>query len=247
MALVWSKKLSGQHYEVRSAGKTLRLYTNGIFHSQWNPNKRLSGHLWDLLSLPLLLKPDITECNRILMLGVGGGAAINCLSSILPSAKIEGVDLDSTHLHIAQKYFSCSGDNIQLFNDDAYNFVRKDTVKYDLVIDDIFSGSENDESDPRRAIEFNTDWLSKIDFRLNRKGVLVANFEDEKQAKKACSLARNSNFPSRYIFSSRLYENRICAFLKEQTTLRNFKKNLSDTLNLKEQKLIEDNFSIRRL
>lgn len=52
MAIVWSRQLSGVHYEVRSAGNSLRLYTDGVFHSQYNPCRLITGHVWDLLMLP---------------------------------------------------------------------------------------------------------------------------------------------------------------------------------------------------
>ena len=49
MAIVWQDTRDGTHYQVRTAGKTLRLYTDGVLHSQYNPVKRLTGSVWDLL------------------------------------------------------------------------------------------------------------------------------------------------------------------------------------------------------
>ncbi len=37
MAVLWQKKTAGQHYEVRTAGNSRRLYKNGVCHSQFNP------------------------------------------------------------------------------------------------------------------------------------------------------------------------------------------------------------------
>ncbi|QKQ25565.1 hypothetical protein [Candidatus Reidiella endopervernicosa] len=57
MALLWYRKEGESRYEVRSAGATRRLYTNGVFHSQYNPNRPISGSVWGLLMLPALYYP----------------------------------------------------------------------------------------------------------------------------------------------------------------------------------------------
>ncbi len=75
MAIVWSKKVAETRYEVRSAGSPLRLYTDGVFHSQYNPEQLLTGHVWDLLMLPAFFYPKNT-IKRVLVLGVGGGAVV---------------------------------------------------------------------------------------------------------------------------------------------------------------------------
>ena len=56
MAIVWQRKIKGRDYQVRSAGKSLRLYTEGVFHTQYNPDHLLSGGIWDLLALPALMR-----------------------------------------------------------------------------------------------------------------------------------------------------------------------------------------------
>ena len=52
MALLWERRVEGTLYQVRSAGRTRRLYTNGVFHSQYNPVRPVTGSVWDLLLLP---------------------------------------------------------------------------------------------------------------------------------------------------------------------------------------------------
>ena len=70
MAIVWSRSAGGNQYEVRSAGQSIRLYKNGVFHSQWNPNRPLAGGVWDLLFIPALFADR--QISRVLVLGVGG-------------------------------------------------------------------------------------------------------------------------------------------------------------------------------
>ena len=54
MAIVWSKVVGDSQYEVRTAGQSIRLYKDGVFHSQWNARRPLAGGVWDLLFIPAL-------------------------------------------------------------------------------------------------------------------------------------------------------------------------------------------------
>ena len=78
MALIWKTDLQGVHYEVRRAGRTLRLYANGVQHSEFHPKRLLTGSVWDLLWLPALLH-EPSRFRRVLVLGLGGeGGAKRC-------------------------------------------------------------------------------------------------------------------------------------------------------------------------
>ena len=75
MAIIWQKKVRDNLYEVRSAGKSRRLYKNGVCHSQYNPGSIMTGSIWDLLLLPACYQTGVNY-KKILVLGVGGGAVI---------------------------------------------------------------------------------------------------------------------------------------------------------------------------
>ena len=60
MAVIWSKTTKDTHFEVRRAGRSVRLYSNGVFHSQYNPANPISGTVWDLLLLPAFFRPTGT-------------------------------------------------------------------------------------------------------------------------------------------------------------------------------------------
>ncbi len=69
MALLYLKQEDNTRYEVRSAGASLRLYSNGVMHSQYNKNNPINGAIWDLLLLPGFFA--LTPPKRILVLGLG--------------------------------------------------------------------------------------------------------------------------------------------------------------------------------
>ena len=71
MSIIWQKTAGSDKYEVRTAGNSMRLYRNGVLHTQYNPRRPVSGNLWDLLLIPAFFhEPDTIR--RVLVLGVGG-------------------------------------------------------------------------------------------------------------------------------------------------------------------------------
>jgi hypothetical protein len=54
MAILWSKNIAGTHYAVRIAGRIRRPYTDGVFQSQYHPQRLFAGSVWDLLLMPAL-------------------------------------------------------------------------------------------------------------------------------------------------------------------------------------------------
>ena len=100
MATLWNQTIDGNHYEVRSAGASIRLYRNGVHHSQWNPDRPLCGSVWDLLALPALHRP-VGEVERVLVLGFGAGAVARQLRELVAPTTVVGVEMDPVHLTIA--------------------------------------------------------------------------------------------------------------------------------------------------
>ena len=139
MAILWSRLIGENHYEVRTAGRSLRLYRNGVHHTQYNPERPLAGSIWDLLVLPALHRPE-GELHEGLILGFGAGAAGRLLRDQLGFDRVVGIDLDPVHLSIADGYFDCS-EGCQLVAADAVEWVNGggDGGQYDLIIDDLYA------------------------------------------------------------------------------------------------------------
>ena len=107
MAIIWQETRDGTRYQVRSAGKTIRLYTDNVLHSQYNPSKKLTGSVWDLLFLPALCLTQKKPL-RVLVLGVGGGAIMHMMNDFFNCEKIIGLELNPTHIEVAHNYFALS-------------------------------------------------------------------------------------------------------------------------------------------
>lgn len=171
MAILWSRQHDGVQYEVRAAGNTIRLYTDGVFHSSYNPSRPITGGVWDLMMMPAFFYP-VGRIQRVLLLGVGGGTVIRQLREFVRPLEIVAVELNDIHLQIAREHFGAEGPDTQLIHADARDWLRTDRSRYDLVIDDLFGGRDGE---PERAVEADADWCRRLAARTARKGAVAIN------------------------------------------------------------------------
>ena len=227
--MIWQKKSDGRLYEVRSAGRTLRLYTDGVCHTQYNPGNPLTGHIWDLLMLPAFFyEPDAIK--RALVLGVGGGASIQLIKHFLSPEIIVGVELNPTHIYVAKRFFKLKHDSIQIVHADAIEWIKNyKGEKFDLVIDDLFA-EENGEPVP--AVESNASWFNCMLRQVTKDGLIVKNFLDKKSARSSAGLTNpgvNQRFGSIFQLTTPYNENVAIAYLKRASTSQALRKHLVAT------------------
>ena len=216
MAIIWQQHIDGQHYQVRQAGNTRRLITNGVFHSQYNPKHILTGSVWDLLFLPALIMREPPK--RILVLGVGGGAVIHQLNYFLKPAHIAGIELSETHLRIARDFFALKKKNVRLYHGDAKVFVQSYSGPgYDLIIDDLFREIDGE---TERALSFDSEWAASLSRIVSADGMLVVNFAHARQMRDA--LAYLPAMQSSFQFTTPYCENAVGAFSKQDLNLNGF-------------------------
>jgi spermidine synthase len=226
LAILWYKQTGSTRYEVRSAGNSLRLYTNGVFHSQYNPKRPVSGSIWDLLMLPAYFAPE--RVRRVLLLGVGGGAVIRQLNHFLQPETVVGVELDPVHLEIAERFFEVKASNTQLFHADALHWVNEyEGERFDMIIDDLFDDTDGE---PQRAVAANSRWFDHLSRLLAPHGILVSNFATTDELK-ACGWFRNrrlqARYPAAFRLATPLYQNAIGAFLRRPADAAQLRQNLT--------------------
>ncbi|GMQ96573.1 MAG: hypothetical protein BMS9Abin15_0246 [Gammaproteobacteria bacterium] len=218
MAVLWQKKVKGTLYEVRTAGHTRRLYTNGVFHSQFNPNRHTAGGVWDLLILPVFFYPR-DYIQRILVLGVGGGAIIRLLKSHVRPSKIVGIEHNAMHLSIARRFFGVRKATAQLIHADAEQWLNDYSgPPFDLIVDDLFDECDGE---PVRAVALNSTWFERLYANLSRDGLLVVNTTDIRDFNSSAyftSRRISGRFKSAFQLTLPLYENVVGAFLKKEAT-----------------------------
>jgi spermidine synthase len=248
MAILWQKNLDGTRYEVRTAGKTHRLYTNGVFHSQYHPDRATTGGIWDLLMLPAFFQQP-HKIQRVLVLGVGGGAVIRQLHRYVQPKRIIGVELNPVHLDVARRFFGVNDKIAELHQAEAVEWLEYyDGPPFDMIIEDLF-GEQNGE--PVRAVKADINWCTALSRHLARDGVLVMNFIDIGEMRQSECLNKQhlaKRFKSAFQFTLPLYENVIVALLKTEANARTLHKNIGKIVELDAaQKSAAMNFRICRV
>jgi spermidine synthase len=243
MALLWQKQTQDTCYEVRTAGSSRRLYTNGVFHSQYRPGRTHSGGVWDLLVVPAFFRPA-GRIRRVLLLGVGGGSAIHLLRQFVEPMEIVGVELSKTHLQIARQFFGIKKDMATLHHADAVKWLREyDGPPFDFIIDDLF-GSEDD---VERAVPADLPWCKTLISHLTKNGTLVMNFIGLKALKKSACVSEPSiarYFKSSFQLSLPAYENVIGVFLGAPSSGKVLHKNMDSASEINQKTL---GFKLRAL
>ncbi len=225
MAVVWSQRTGDNLHEVRTAGKSVRLYTNGVFHSQWNPNRLLTRSVWDSLMISaFFVAPALLR--RVLVLGVGGGVVIKQLNELFPTVEeIVGIELDPMHIKIAKKWFEIGKSDATLIQADAREWLYAyDGPKFDLIIDDLFGDTDGEVA---RAVAVDKNWAAHLCKHLSSAGVLTVNFIGKSELRNS-GLYRCKPFKRRYCFTPPFCDNAVSVFSKNDTTIGQWKQRIND-------------------
>ncbi len=125
---------------------------NGTLEITWhNGKKHLNtknanysyGSLQKILKFGLQ-KIDLSNCNKILILGMGGGSVIETLiKKFKYKNHITALDIDPAIIEIAKAEFNLSENkNLKIICDDALDFMKKNKLLFDLIIIDLFIDTE---------------------------------------------------------------------------------------------------------
>jgi len=225
MTTLWEHEEGGTHYSVRQSGASIRLYSNKVFHTQWNPNKPIAGGVWDCLSLPVLYRP-VNSSPRILLLGVGGGAVVRQLELLTDFSEMIAVEIDSRHLDIATRWFGVTDPRVSLVHADAIQWLANyDGPPFDLIIDDLFG---HDQGEPMRACELTFSWTDLLRTHLVSTGLLVVNCVNSKELKQASLALVDAGFRYGYRWSLPVYENAIGVLSNAPVHARDWSRHLEE-------------------
>jgi len=245
MAILWQKTIKSTRYEVRTAGKTLRLYTDGVFHSQYNPEHEVTGGVWDVLMLPAFFYPA-ESIQRVLVLGVGGGAVIHQLQRYIKPTEIIGIELNPVHIMLAKRYFGITTKLVQLVQADAIKWLDDYSgPPFDMIIEDLFAEQDGE---PVRVAKANKAWFEKLNQHLSPEGVLVMNFISTKELKNSAAVSYkkiSALFKSSFQFTLTHYVNAIGAFLKKPSTSQMLRQRINGIDVLKKSKKLD--FHVRKI
>jgi len=226
MSILWERDTGDTLYQVRQAGRTMRLYTNGVLHSQYNPGRPLTGSVWDLLFLPAFFYPP-ASIRRVLVLGVGGGAVIQQLRQFVQPDMIVGVELNPVHLSVARRFFAVKGKGVQLIRANAVDWIKQYRgPPFDIIIDDLFGDADGE---PQRAVFADQAWARSLTGCLSSEGMIVSNFASRLELMVSAYLENSSvrkSFDSAFHLSTAQNYNAVGVFLKKPATTRQLRDRL---------------------
>ena len=229
MAILWQKKTAAKTYQVRTAGNSLRLYTDGVLHTQYNPHHVASGHVWDLLTIPVFFQAPGT-IRRVLVLGVGGGAALHFLRRYVRPESIIGIDNDAVHLYVARKFFQLQKPGIKLVHADAIDWMKTYSGEgFDLIIDDLFCEQDGEPVEVARA---NTGWFKTLTGHLNAGGLIVKNFVDGASLRSSAPVtaaAFRKRFKTVFALSTPQDANTVGVFLSRNAVAAELRRRLRES------------------
>jgi len=222
VAVIYSKQSQDALYEVRTHGQSIRLYSNGVLHSQYNPYRKISGAIWDLLVLPVFFKREAPY--KVLVLGLGGGTVVHLIRHFFPECEIYCVEREAMHIQIARRFFKVPN-TVNIIKGDAYEYLAQSKESFDWILDDVFQHATGE---PERDVAF-SDIFNLYKKRLAKNGVLSMNTIGKQQLKELKIL--KSDFESGYVFRHPLYENAIVSLFNSGRSKAEFFK---ETLKHKE-------------
>ena len=125
---------------------------NGTLEITWyNGKKHLNtknanysyGSLQKILKIGLR-KIDLSQCKKILVLGMGGGSVIKTLQQDFNYKNyITAIDIDAVIINIAKEEFELTkSENLEIICTDALQFMQQNNAQFDLIIIDLFIDTE---------------------------------------------------------------------------------------------------------
>lgn len=217
MALIFEHTAGGRRYQVRTAGRTIRLYTNGVLHSQYHPDHIFGGGVWDLLGLPALWSPK-RVLGGILLLGLGGGAVVRQLEELVGWDKFVAVECNRVHVEIARRFFGLDETPVEIAGTDAGSWIAAHRgERFELIIDDLFSDTHGEAN---RAVAFTGDWYAGLRDLLADDGTLVVNFAEDRDLGRRLRRIRGlkRDFESAYKFTLPAYGNAVAVLVRSRST-----------------------------
>ena len=117
---------------------------------------------------------------RVLIIGLGGGAMVRFLTHHEPHVQIDAVEIDPVVVRLADQYFDVrSGGNVRVHTADAVKFVESTTDRYDLVLMDAFLRPSSDTDTTGVPTRLKTqEFLRRLKATLNPGGVVAFNVNE---------------------------------------------------------------------
>jgi spermidine synthase len=152
------------------------------------------------------------------------------LQTLFPFVQITAVEIDPVHIELAELHFDVDTGRAKIFQESAEAFIAGYRgPKFDLIIDDLFSGTAGI---PHRAVKCSGFWLTRLEKCLMPEGSLAINFADFAELKESAVFKRlknGSRFKSGFELRSPTNENVIAILMSGSMHSADLRRHLSET------------------
>ncbi len=123
----------------------------------------------------MLLGLLFSDARRMVLLGLGGGGLVHCLSHHYPQSSITVIELRQAVIDIAYDWFDLPrSDNLQVINADALSYMKKlKQGSCDIIFSDLY------EAAGMSACQAQQDFIVACYQALSESGCLVLNFHQK--------------------------------------------------------------------
>ncbi len=155
---------------------------------------------------------------KVLIVGLGGGAMIHFLKHYAPRQRVDVVEIDPVVVKIAEKYFGIrSGGNVRIITADGFEYLRKTEERYDVIYMDAFlrPGPETDPTGTPLRLR-TARFLKGMQNKLNPDGLVVLNLHSHSTSQSDEEAIRDA-FPQIDVFQVPLRGNRVVVASIDET------------------------------
>ncbi len=148
--------------------------------------------------LSYLFKP---KQEKVLIVGLGGGAMVHFLKKYDPDLKIDVVEIDPKIVEVADKYFGVrAGGNVQIVTQDAFVYLKDTKEKYDVIYMDAFLKPSRNTDETGSLLRLKTlQFYRGLQTKLNPNGMVVYNINPHPRINNDVANIRES-FPQTYVY-----------------------------------------------
>jgi spermidine synthase len=130
---------------------------------------------------------------RLLVVGLGGGAMVRFLMHHEPQLQIDAVEIDPAVVRIAEKFFGVrSSGNVRVHTADALKFIEETNDRYDVILMDAFLRPSGDTDPTGVPTRLKTQaFLARLKATLAAGGVVAFNINEHETMAGDIEMVRN--------------------------------------------------------
>ncbi len=114
---------------------------------------------------------------KVLIVGLGGGAMVHFLRHYDPAVKIEVVEIDPVIVKVADKYFGVrNGEDVKIVTADGIDHIKNTDMRFDVIYMDAFLKPSRDTDETGVPLRLKTiEFYKEVQKKLTPDGVVVFN------------------------------------------------------------------------